>query len=638
MTKRLSMNKEKKIMNKFVKKSIGKDAVYKVRLLTDEFYLSPIGSFDYVGEYDKANRFVEEHQLLNARLWETFVEMFRIRPDDPDKGWRGEYWGKMMRGACWTYRYTQNPELYETLKKAVLDLLATADDDGRISSYTRSGEFDGWDMWSRKYVLLGLQYFMEICPSARLKSKIVKAMKKHCDYIIANVGEGKRNILQTSTHWGGLNSCSILEPVVRLYSITGDKKYLNFAKYIVGTGGSSDDNILELAYKNEKKPYEYKVTKAYEMMSFFEGVLELYRITGEQKLRTAFFNFLDAVIETDYTIIGCSGCTHELFDNSKVMQTEASKIIMQETCVTVTFMKTCFQALCMTGEAKYADCIERSGYNAMLGSINFNKNTHIGLDKEDSEEVLYRKTDEFVKSIGGLTFDSYAPLYKQRRNRKTGGFKIMPGNRSYGCCACIGSAGTALMVNYSVMATKTGFALNTFMEGHFIGLTPKGRKIAISLKTAYPYDGKVEIEVATVKAEKFTLAVRIPSFVSEMEIDGETVLVTPDSYYEFEREWSGIDKITLVMPIKMKAVELNGKIALERGNIVYALDSRNQDINAKVGSAVLSDEAIEKDFDCRSARKVTFDNGVTVKATDFASASADWDREDCYMTVWIDKE
>lgn len=624
-------------MNKAIKKTVAKSDVYGVRVRTDAMFQVPSGSFDYTGEYDKANRFVERQQLLNETLWKTFVEMYRIRPDDPDKGWRGEYWGKMMRGACWTYQYTQNPELYKTLKASVLDLLSTADADGRISSYTRDGEFDGWDMWSRKYVLLGMQYFMEICHEGALKKKIVKAMKKHLDYIIDHVGEGKRSILETSTHWGCLNSCSILEPVVRMYSITKDAKYLDFANYIASTGGSSKDNIVELAYKNEKKPYEYNVTKAYEMMSFFEGLLELYRITGEQKYRTSFFNFLDAVLETDYTIIGCSGCTHELFDHSSVMQTEITPEVMQETCVTVTLMKTCYQALCMTGEAKYADCIERSGYNAMLGSINFNGNTHIGLDA-NAEEPLYRKTDAFIKSVDGFTFDSYAPLYKQRRNRKTGGFKIMPGERSYGCCACIGSAGTALMPMYSIMATKDGYAVNTYMNGHFVGLTPNGKKLVLSLKTEYPYDGKVEIEVATVKPEQFKLMLRVPSFVSEMTVNGETVAVTPNTYYEIDRVWSGIDKLTLVMPLEMKTVELNGKLAMEKGNIVYALDNRNQDIDVKVGGNIVSDEPAQKDFECRSARVVKFGNGATVKATDFASAAADWDRKDCYMTVWMDEE
>ncbi len=626
-------------MNKFVKDCIGKDKVYARRVRTDEFYQVPGGSFIYSGEYDKANKFVERHQLLNETLWEMFIEMYAVRPDDVDRGWRGEYWGKMMRGACWTYKYTQNPKLYEMLKKAVIGLLDTADDLGRIASYTTNAEFNGWDMWCRKYVLLGLQYFLEICPEKSLRKRIVKAMKKHLDYIISKVGvgEGKKDILDTSSHWGGLNSCSILEPVVRLYSLTGDKKYLDFALYIAETGGSKDDNIVELAFKNEKKPYQFAVTKAYEMMSFFEGLLELYRVTGIAKYRTAFFNFLDSVIETDYTIIGCSGCTHELFDNSTKMQTEKSDLIMQETCVTVTFMKTCLQALCMTGEAKYADCIERSAYNAMLGSVNFKENTYVGI-QVCNETAKYRECDEFIKSIGGLTFDSYAPLYKERRNRTAGGFRLIDGGRMYGCCACIGSAGTALVPNYSIMSSKNGFVFNTYIAGSFVAKTPKGKKVAFTIKTNYPYEGRVEIEMATVKPESFTLAFRVPSFVSTLEINGESVAVTPNEYYLIEKEWSGIEKIMLVMPLELKAVQLNGKVALERGNIVYGLDNRNQDINAVVTENITEVKETDKDFDCRSALEVTFDNGTTVKATDFASLASDWDRKDCYATVWIDKQ
>ena len=127
------------------------------------------------------------------------------------------------------------------------------------------------------------------------------------------------------------------------------------------------------------------------------------------------------VAETDLTIIGCSGCTHELFDHSSIVQTEPPQHVTQETCVTVTLMKACYQALCLTGEAKYADVIERAGYNAMLGSINFNKNTRLGLDPDAEGIFHYTYCAEFIKEIEGLTFDSYSPLYYDRRNRRIGG-------------------------------------------------------------------------------------------------------------------------------------------------------------------------------------------------------------------------
>ena len=119
----------------------------------------------YRGVMDKHARFIEENQLFNETDWMLFVKQYRdvtdITAEDPIGriGWRGEFFGKMMRGACMTYQYTKNQRLYDLLQATVLDMLETQDALGRFSTYTVEAEFNGWDMWSRKYVLLGLLHF-----------------------------------------------------------------------------------------------------------------------------------------------------------------------------------------------------------------------------------------------------------------------------------------------------------------------------------------------------------------------------------------------------------------------------------------------------------------------------------------------
>ena len=157
-------------------------------------------------------------------------------------------------------------------------------------------------MWSRKYVLLGMQYFLEICTDEAQKARIIASMCAQVDYIMSKVGaasEGKKPITSCTRHWRGLNSSSILEPIVRLYSLTKEEKYLNFAEYIVNCGGADVENIFELAYKNDFPPYQYPVTKAYEMTSCFEGLLEFYRIKGHERHKTAVINFANKVLNTE---------------------------------------------------------------------------------------------------------------------------------------------------------------------------------------------------------------------------------------------------------------------------------------------------------------------------------------------------
>ena len=200
----------------------------------------------YNGIADAAARFVEKEQLKNRSLWKLTADQFANCPDDGDLGWRGEYWGKLMRGACETYLYTRDEELYEILTESVDQLLFYQDGEGRISTYSKEAEFQGWDMWGRKYVLMGLISYYNICREEEKKRKVIQSAERHLDYIMAHVGKesGKKKITETSDIWQGINSSSILEPVVLLYRIVHEKKYLDFAAYIVDCGGAREFNIF----------------------------------------------------------------------------------------------------------------------------------------------------------------------------------------------------------------------------------------------------------------------------------------------------------------------------------------------------------------------------------------------------------
>ncbi len=625
--------------NSFLK-HVYANAMAKPRLTTDELFCSEPLCCDFSGEADKAARFIEENQLLNEELWALFTNQYRIRSDVQDGGWRCEYWGKMMRGACWTYRYTKNEKLYGILLKTVEELMSLQDEEGRISSYDKQSEFDGWDMWGRKYVLLGMQYFYEICKDQEFKARILNCLTAQADYIIKKIGdgEGQKSILKTTPEWcwGATNSASILEPFVRLYNLTEQKKYLDFAAYIVKSGGCAWGDLVKTALEGKKMPFEYPVTKAYETMSFFEGLIEYYRVTKEEELKTAFLNFVNGVIASDLTIIGCCGCTHELFDNSGLKQTEPSEEVMQETCVSVTWMKVCFQALRLTGEAKYADAIENTYYNAMLGSVNFAKNAYLGTSDKRQKNSEYAYAEDFIAKIGGFPFDSYSPLYKSRRNRKTGGYKEMENGTAYGCCACIGSAGTALFPLSAILLRSGGFVINQYVSGTCVLHSPSGNEIKFTVKTDYPYDGVIKICWQCEKDEEFSIDLRIPSYVQSVKIDGKEQSVAVNSYLSKKVRSNG--QIEVEMPMPARVVELNDKIAVKKGCLVFAADERNQDVNVAVSEKIASARVCEKDFACRQALEVRFSNGAVAKLTDYASAGADWNGGKTLVTAWFDKE
>ena len=624
-------------MNKNILDVCPDNSAYKFRPNTDVLFKMPDGAFHYSGIIDSTIRFIEDIQLIQPETWALFVRQFKGSfPDSEWRAWRGEYWGKMMRGACFTYEYTKNDALYDVLVDTVKDLMTTQDDLGRISTYSVETEFDGWDIWCRKYVLLGFQYFLDICKDNTLRDEVIACMCRHADYIMSKVGrpeEGKKNITDCTRNWLGLNSSSILEPYVRLYNLTGEQKYFDYAAYIVDNGGISEGNIFELAYEGKVLPYEYPTNKAYEMMSCFEGLLEYYRVTKEEKHKTAVVNFAKLVLQSDITIIGCSGCTHELFDYSTKRQTITDyNYIMQETCVTVTWMKFAHQVLCITGDSSFADAIEISTYNAMLGAVNHYNS----------------------KMITGMPFDSYIPLFMSSRARSTGGYQPMENNTSsYGCCACIGAAGTALMGLSSVMQAENGIYFNLYVPGFIDAKTPAGTSFKLKVDTKYPADGKIDIFVKNAKGdEEFTLAFRIPAWCEKasMKVCGEEIKVVSGTYAVVTRKWNCCDKIELNFEMKMKVVlpplggwDENSKylVALQKGPVVFARDAR---LGEKVDSLVdfdyndnLEVEAIESHsaaFPTEQEYKIKMKDGSYITVVDFQSAGKTWDKES-NMTVWM---
>lgn len=604
------------------------------RAKTDCLFPFPAGSFDYRGFTDHAIRFIEDFQLLDRSLWSKFVRVFteQPKPDTADKGWRGEYWGKMMRGACITYQYTQNLTLYQVLTESVEEMLQAPDTDGRISSYDREAEFDGWDMWSRKYVMLGLEYFLEICTDSELADRILPVIRKQADYMIAHIGWDKLDITKTSTHWQGVNSSSVLEPIVRLYSLTGEPKYLDFATYIVERGAAERQNLFEMALSDEKPPHEWEVIKAYEIMSCFEGLIEYYRVTGIKKWKDAALKFGKRVIEHEVSIIGSCGCWHELFDNAAKRQLATVYTgLMQETCVTVTWMKLCLQLLCLSGDSRYADEIERSAYNALIGAINFEKSP----------------------LNNGFPFDSYSPLTMGTRARYTGGHKILSDGSGYGCCACIGSAGTGLIPMASMLLREDGVAVNLYIPGSAATHTPDGCPLEIAIKTNYPADGAISLTLDTTSEEPFTLALRIPAWSTDttLALNAQMIDVIPGEYAELHRVWKCGDTVELFLDMRTEVLhpDTDGlpdacspyHVALRHGPLILARDARIDDLHRPVDIAEDADGYAEEvlpanspDFMHNIALNVKQKDGSYLTVIDYASAGSTWDNRSL-MSAWM---
>lgn len=611
--------------------------------------------------------FLLREQYLNADLWRKFVEQYRLRLDGDTVGWRGEFWGKAMRGAAMVYDACRDENLYQAITDSVRDMLTVADSDGKVTTYVGVNEFHYWDIWSRKYVILAMEYYYDVCRDEDLKKEILRFIMGCADDVLKHVGDGEGMVRITDSHkWKGVNSSSILEPIMRLYRLSGEKRYFDFANYIIKEGGAEGIDIFRLALENKKMPYQYGIAKAYEMISCFEGIVEYYLTTGDEQYRKMAVQFGDAVAKTDVTVLGSCGCTHELFDHSAARQTAHYDGVMQETCVTVTWMKFCSRLLCLTGDAKYADLIEQSWFNAYLGALNTEK-------KESGfmyEQIVKTYHCPVLKN-SFLPFDSYSPLTAGKRGQKVAGNQMFPDGTYFGCCAAIGGAGAGVYLNHAVLQSENGIAVNFYLNGTAQAVLD-GETVTIKTETEYPIRGKVCMKIEKTGKKPISLRCRIPAWSKDTKIESVYGNAeTENGYAKWENiTESGTITLELDMRLRVQYPEKWGKdtlcveykrpgyrciptkvkqkaeelkyLSLQRGPIVFGVDSRlgkaaDAVFDLDLESAEILDGAtdaqtkqagINATIVCRLKEK----NGDPVTLVDYASAGRDWKTD---IAAWL---
>lgn len=578
-------------------------------------------SIETNGAMDRAVRFVIENQLKDRETWQLYIDVFSTRVDSDDERWRGEYFGKQMRGACFAYMYTHDEELYDTLLWACEGLMATQDELGRISTYRTDNEFHGWDLWGRKYALTGLQHFYHICKDEQMKKRILDACCRHVDYIMDKVGHGKIEITTTSSWWGCVNSCTILEPVMELYKMTGKESYLDFARYIISTGGSSDCDFVDLALHTDLMPYEYPVIKAYEIMSFYEGLIAYYEVTGEKKYFEAAQIFLERVEESDITLIGCAGCTHELFDHSYVRQTEYAENIMQETCVTVTWIRLLTRLFLHTRDVKYIDRIEKAGWNALYGSLN---------TEQCEQYEMFNKVYYPAK-----TFDSYSPLYMNTRGRGIGGFLKFENGEYGGCCVAIGACGVALMPLTAVMSEDGEIYINGQFNGRYQTRDKNGKDVTLEFQSDYPTRTHCDVTIRCEGTCDLNVKIRKPVWCRQMLFNGQPVQT--DGYYTCEGTFTDGQSVNFDWPATLQVHRLNERVAFTCGPLVLAADSAKseRDLEAPVMVADEPRYEILPPLEGELMRILCETDDGQLLLTDYQSCGKDWKQEKNRITVWM---
>ena len=562
------------------------------------------------------------NQRIKKEDVSQLIEPFKTRTEK--NLWQTEFWGKWILSAIAAYEYNHDPELLKIIQKAVSGLLATQTPDGYIGNYAPEAQLKNWDIWGRKYTLLGLLAYFDISAD----QNALWAAKILADNLLTQVGPDNANIVKTG-NFRGMPSSSILEPMVLLYRHTDEKRYLDFAKYIVDQWETVDGpKLISKAAEGVAvadrfpKPLNWwswdNGQKAYEMMSCYEGLLELYRITGEPTYLKSAEMAVQNIIETEINVAG-SGTAFECFYHGSQRQTDPTYHTM-ETCVTFTWIKLCNNLLRLTGNPKYADQIEKSVYNALMASMKFD----------------------------GSQIAKYSPLEGMRHEgEQQCGMHI-------NCCNANGPRAFTLIPKMALMTSGNEIFINLYSQSSAsIQLNPKN-KVTLSQTTTYPESGQVEISIQPDKPEIYTLSLRIPEWSNQtsISVNGSPVEgIHIGTYCKIKREWKKDDRVVLNLDMFGRMITLNGHQALLRGPVLLARDSRFGDgfvdetavvqNQANVVELLPSDEKPEHvwmaftaplvlgtdlEGDSRNPRQIHF--------CDFASAGNTWSPDSRYR-VWI---
>lgn len=556
--------------------------------------------------------------------------------------WQTEFWGKYMHSAMPYLTYTGSATLKANVDRGIARILASQEACGYIGNYPDTLRCsEGWDVWGMKYTMMGLLHYYDATKS----SEVLAACKRLCDYVIAELGPGGKRgkqLYQTG-NWSGYASSSILEPVMWLYTRTHDKKYLDFAAYLVKDMTEAEDGprLLDLALKGisvaDRNGYGNKADtsggyvskhnrwKAYEMMSCYQGLLEYFEVTGRKDLFDAALATGNDILKEEINLAG--GCTSSEAWFHGARKQHLPYVHLQETCVTITWMRFCEKLLALTGDPKWADEIERTFYNAYLGAM-----------KADGSE-----------------FAGYTPL---------------SGNRYHGqhhcymhtdCCTANGPRGFLCFLKELFLTKDDAVVINFYASARVKGIVPKtGKKVAFDLYSLYPRSNTARIVSHTENAGVVPLKLRIPAWSKTTVVtvnDEERKGVVPGTYFTIAREWKLGDIIEIKLDMPVVAHTLEHTVAFTRGPILLARDSRFNDGDftepfrrgLKDGQRMPSFSAVRTPSDTMwMAFSATLPIGshhenpegalqTTVFFCDYASAGNTWNRDNFYRT-WFPQE
>jgi len=461
---------------------------------------------------------------------------------------------KWMEAAALTLQSADDAVLRARLEAIIDDVLAAQGSDGYLNTYhtqrdsiPRFSNFrDNHELYCLGHLIqAGIAYYR-----GSGQRRLLDGAIRYADYVLSLFGPGKRQCFSGHPE--------IEMALVELYRTTGEKKYLDFVRYLftgVNLGQLGQPvSVADLRYAFSGLPFsERRELRSHAVRAMYAccGATDYYLETGDP----TFWNTLQ-LLWRDMTsakiyVTGGVGSRYdgEAFGLPWELPNERA---YTETCAAIGAMMWNWRLLQATGEAVYADLFERGLYNGFVAGV----------------------------SLSGCEYFYRNPLTSYGDNERKPWYNCT-------CCPPNVERTLAALPGYFYSTSAEGIWMHLFHSSALNWRLENGVPVKIVQQTRYPWEGVVEVAVEPARRTEFTLFVRIPDWTPETRItvDGAEWRdgLQPGHYCAIKRIWRKGDHLRLEFAMPVRPVYANPRaredyrsVALMRGPLVYCLESIDQ--------------------------------------------------------------
>ena len=402
--------------------------------------------------------------------------------------------------------------------------------------------------------------------------KFLNIAKRYADCVIKEVGAGEGQACVVPGH-------QIAEmALARLYVLTGEKKYLDEAKFLLDYRGKTKiKNIYSQSDKpvvDQTEAWGHAVRAGY----MYAGMADVAALLGDSTYIKAIDTIYENIVSKKYYLTGGVGARHqgEAFGADYELPNLTA---YNETCAAISMVYLFERMFLLHGDAKYIDCLERTLYNGVISGMSV-----------DGGKFFYPNP---LSSDGHYRFNADNTMTRQPW---------------FGCACCPSNLCRFIpsMPGYIYGVRDNNLYVNLF-AANTATIKVNGKDVTLEETTQYPWDGDISIKVLQNKAKQFNMLVRIPGWVQSKVVPSDLYAFNDDFFSTYEvsvngqrvegelengylvinRNWKKGDVIRIHFDMPVRTVVANprvsddrGRIAVERGPLVYCAEwADNEGIN-----------------------------------------------------------